>query len=145
MGRDRPAQRLRAHRETLQEGRLLPSSSSTRLNSPSGPSRYTEPFRLRSTSFGFAFICSMISLLKGASFKGVIIVFGSNKINKYKYYILVLSRHLHFCNRDRYQWKSTVLGTKAKHKNMLFLLMKSNENKRYKNLCHYLCLFKIVF
>ncbi len=34
-------------------------------------------------------------------------------------YILGLSRYQNFSIRYQYQWKSTVLGTKAKHKNML--------------------------
>ncbi len=32
---------------------------------------------------------------------------------------LGLSRYQNFSIRYQYQWKSTVLGTKAKHKNML--------------------------
>jgi len=39
-------------------------------------------------------------------------------IKKYIYRV-VLSRYQNFSIRYRYQWKSTVLGTKAKHKNML--------------------------
>ncbi len=63
---------------------------------------------------------------------------------------VVLSRYQNICIQYRYQWKSTVFGTKAKDKTMLIkkhsiFIIKSNKNKMYKNQCHSLCLFKIVF
>ncbi len=55
-------------------------------------------------------------------------------------YILVLSRYQNFCIRYRYQWKSTVLGTKEKQK----MLIKKHTIFINKNQCNSLYLSIVI-